>query len=438
MSLIALFFVLVYFTGLILAFVKKQPIWGLMSYLFAFYMHPPVRWWGDSLPDLRWSLTASILTLIVVLIAKGESKLKFFEFKENKLLLAFFVFLLVQSLWATSDIFHFYYVALFFKLLILIFIIQNSIKSQRDLLFFLAINAIGCSYFGYLGFTEHSGGRLETVGGPGLTSANQLAQHVGVILFFSAYLLLSNQSRTIKIFALVTTPILLETIMLTQSRTVIIAIVLTGMLAIFYPPPKAKKKFYTLTILGGFAFSILLGGQIVERLNQLAANNESQQQDKSAESRMVIIKSQWKMFLDKPIFGHGHRSTLILSPQYIPAEYRAANKRGSNAQTYRASHNFIMAMLVDHGIIGSALYFLVIFSCLRKAREIAKIRSDDTEIINLQTAGIGLGLALAFFMIVGLGSNNKVLEIDIWLYAIIPLVYQMLKDKDKVENLNDN
>jgi O-antigen ligase len=435
MSLVALFFILVYFGGLILAFAKKQPIWGLMSYLFAFYMHPPVRWWGESLPDLRWSFSASILTLIVVFMAKGETKLKFFEFKENKLLLTFFVFLLIQSFRVESDILHFFYISLFFKLLILIFIIQNSIKGERDLLFFLAVNAIGCSYFGYLGLTEHSGGRLETVGGPGLTSANQLAQHVGVILFFSAYLLLSNQSRNIKIFALITTPILLETIMLTQSRTVLIAIVLTGVIAILYPPPKAKKKFYILAILGGFAFSILLGSQIVDRLNELAANNEHQEQDKSAASRMVIIKSQWKMFLDSPVIGHGHRSTLLLSPTYIPAEYRDNVSGGANVQSYRASHNFIMAMLVDHGIIGSILYFLVIFSCLKKSREIANIRSDDTEIINLQTMGIGLGLGLIFFMIAGLGSNNKVLEIDIWLYAVIPLVYQMIKDKEKMESL---
>lgn len=435
MSLVALFFVLVYFGGLILAFAKKQPIWGLMSYLFAFYMHPPVRWWGESLPDLRWSFTASILTLIVVFIAKGEAKLKFFEFKENKLLLTFFVFLLLQSFRVESDLLHSVYVSLFFKLLILIFIIQNSIKSERELLYFLAINAIGCSYFGYLGLTEHSGGRLETVGGPGLTSANQLAQHIGVILFFSAYLLLSTQSRNIKIFALITTPILLEAIMLTQSRTVIIAIVLTGLVAIVYPPPKAKKKFYSLAVLGAIAFSILLGSQIVDRLNELAANNEEQQQDKSAESRLVIIKSQWEMFLASPVIGHGHRSTLLLSPYYIPEEFRYSEKRGPDVQTYRASHNFIMSMLVDHGVIGSVLYFLVIFSCLKKSREIAKMRSESAEITNLQTLGISLGLGLILFMIAGLGSNNKVLEIDIWLYAIIPLVYQMIKDKQKMESL---
>jgi O-antigen ligase len=431
MSIIAIVFVLLYFGGLILAFVKRAPIFGLGSYLLAFYLHPPIRWWGQSLPDLRWSFLASILTLAVLFINHKQNPIQFFKYKENKFLLLLFLFLLLQYFWAGNVHFHGIYVSLFFKLLILILIIQNSIKDEKDLIAFVFFNAIGCSYFGYVGLTEHSGGRLETAGGASLTSANQLAQHLGVILIFSAYSLLLKIPTKYKIISIVSTLLILETIMLTQSRTVILALVLTAVFVLIYAPPKDKKKLYLFVLLGGIAFSMLLGSQILNRISTLTADDESQVQDKSAASRMVIIKSQFEMFKDSPLLGHGHRSTLLLSPFYIPKQYLQANG-------FRASHNFIMAMLVDHGLIGTSLYFSVIYLCLMKARKIANFKVENENLLNIQTIGISFGIGLIFFLIVGLGSNNKVLEVDIWLYAIIPVIFNMIKSKSNTDRLNDN
>ena len=57
MSVTALVFLAVYFSGIVLA-VFKHPRFGLYAYLFAFYVHPPGAWWRDDVPDLRWALIA--------------------------------------------------------------------------------------------------------------------------------------------------------------------------------------------------------------------------------------------------------------------------------------------------------------------------------------------------------------------------------------------
>ena len=54
MSKRALVWLIAYLTGV--AFTFHEPFWGVATYLIDYYVHPPLQWWGDELPDLRWSL----------------------------------------------------------------------------------------------------------------------------------------------------------------------------------------------------------------------------------------------------------------------------------------------------------------------------------------------------------------------------------------------
>ena len=66
MSLTAIAFAITYVGGL-LAGLFWRPIYAFYTYVAVFYLHPPDRWWGSDLPDLRWSLIAAIVTLISTL-----------------------------------------------------------------------------------------------------------------------------------------------------------------------------------------------------------------------------------------------------------------------------------------------------------------------------------------------------------------------------------
>ena len=63
MSKTAMAWVLGIVTGTVLSF--RDPIFGLLAYMFEYYNHPPLRWWGDDLPDLRWSLLIASLLFVV-------------------------------------------------------------------------------------------------------------------------------------------------------------------------------------------------------------------------------------------------------------------------------------------------------------------------------------------------------------------------------------
>ena len=66
MALTALAFLMLFFGGLLLAF-AIHPRFGLYTYLAVFYVHPPSRWWGDMLPDIRWSLVAAVVALLALI-----------------------------------------------------------------------------------------------------------------------------------------------------------------------------------------------------------------------------------------------------------------------------------------------------------------------------------------------------------------------------------
>jgi hypothetical protein len=72
MSISAIVFFLIYFTGLVMTF--RKPVYGVFTYIFVWHNHPPYFWWGDELPDLRWSYTIALATLISWLIHRSKQE----------------------------------------------------------------------------------------------------------------------------------------------------------------------------------------------------------------------------------------------------------------------------------------------------------------------------------------------------------------------------
>src|SRR5215510_14701243 len=97
MPIRAIVWLAVYITGAILAFV--HPVGGLFAYFLDYYAHPPIRWWGKSLPDLRWSLTISIVTLLAFFIKRDKlPEMKIKSFPQTKWLLL----IVVNAIFVTS------------------------------------------------------------------------------------------------------------------------------------------------------------------------------------------------------------------------------------------------------------------------------------------------------------------------------------------------
>ena len=74
-----------------------HPVYGLLGYYFDYYLHPPLQWWGKDLPDLRWSLAISVVTVSAFFLRQNIlPELRVKQFPQTKwLILLVFTSLLV-------------------------------------------------------------------------------------------------------------------------------------------------------------------------------------------------------------------------------------------------------------------------------------------------------------------------------------------------------
>src|SRR5690606_19758811 len=106
MGLTTIAFVLAYAAGCAMAF-ARHPIYGLVTYVAVFYLHPPSRWWGSSLPDPGWAMIAAAVTLLAVMLRKDTISLA--PLFRQGIFVGFIIFVVwacVQSPWALNPPMH--------------------------------------------------------------------------------------------------------------------------------------------------------------------------------------------------------------------------------------------------------------------------------------------------------------------------------------------
>ncbi len=426
MSLTALGFVLLFFFGIIKALMGR-PIFGLYSYILSIYMYAPGSWWGAGLPDLRWSLFSALATLISIWMAGNKANALTFTnggWANDgivKFLICFVLWVWLQNLWAIAPVRHFEFSVMVTKFLLLIYLIKKSVHSERDLYSILIAHLLGGMYFGYLGLTQHTGGRFESAPTPGMSDGNLLSIHMLSILIAGSYLVLCNFDKRKFLLGL---PIVLtlNAIFLTESRGALVGIVLSALLAMFFVPAHLKKVFRRYMVLAVLGVSLMVGQNLVDRINSISEPNAQGEVDKSAASRVVFIEAQTEMFKEKPYIGQGHKGTMYLSPDFIPIEFMTNSGGGT---MLRASHNLTMSYLIDHGVIGSLLYFgsvsIAFLRLIRLRSNIIHVRS------NLNLVYVGCCVALFSILVTSQFSNSIRLEIAIWFLALLSLIYERIK-----------
>jgi hypothetical protein len=424
MSITAVIYLSVYFFGLIYALFKK-PIFGIYIYYFALYMYAPGQWWGEPLPELRWSLIAGIVTLLATFLKRRVDN-EFFKLPEHRFLLLFLLFLILQLVWAMNIELQFEYTILVLKFIIIIFLLHSTVKTERDLINIILVNLIGCAYWGWIGFTSNVSGRFENVGTPGMDDGNLLSIHVAPVLFMSSFLLLCDIGKK-KYILIPFLVLVINLVFLTQSRGAIVGIVVAGLFSFFIVPRKVfkqYKRYIVLVLLGG---SLIVGPSLINRISDTLSESDDGAIEKSAGSRIVIVKAQIEMMKENYFFGQGHLSTLMLSPFYIDEAYLTTSGSSSGA-ALRGSHNLVMALFVDHGFLGGGLYLIVLYYSYRKVSANKADEKNGYELGNLHIILSGLVISLICFFVASQSANSKKLEIDILIIGLIGITYKLISE----------
>jgi O-antigen ligase len=424
MSLTGLAFAAAFFGAMGLA-LFRHPLFGLYAYVAVFYLHPPSRWWGATLPDLRWALFAAIVTFIATLrLPKDNARESWASTPAAKLIIAYTIWLWIQMAWALDRTDQLDICILFTKYVILFYLIYRLIDTPQKATHFLMAHVLGCAYLGWLAFNARFSGRLEGVGGPGIDEANALAMQMGTGVAVAAMLMLGGRGW-VRWACFLAMPFLLNTIVLSGSRGAFLALFGTGLALWYLKPRKHRKLFYAFAVLGVILFGMLASTVFLTRMDSIgAAARQDEEADRSAASRMVIIKAQWQMAKKYP-FGAGHRGTAVLSTQYLDdfwLSHTVVNGRLVAGQ--RSSHNTFMSALVEQGIPGAVMWvwlWVWIAMALRRAKE----RGTDADATERATLAAAIGGGLAMVFVAGQFVDYLKVEIQLWLLVLLVVVLQL-------------
>lgn len=423
-------FLLFYFGCAALALLK-HPIYGLYLYLAVVYLHPPSRWWGQLLPDLRWSLLAAAVTLIAIFVKRAElpaSPRPWYATVPGVAVIMLVVWLWIQYPWALDLQLHHEAAVLYTKYIVSFYLVYRLVNRPADAANVLLVHVVGCAFLGVLCLLNDDArfdARLDGVGGPNLDDANSLGMFLatGALAGGVLFLWQTGWRRLVVVLAM---PFVLNGLILTGSRGAFLGLLMGGFVLLFLRPPQRRWMFWGAAALGVVLAVKLMDEAFIERMFSIKeAAVRSEEMDSSAESRWVLIEAQLRMAVGYP-HGTGHRGTAVLSPQYLDDRWLSREHGQSEDEAARASHNTFMTLLVEQGIPGALLYLWIsAWGALVVLRlKMAIRRKLPLDLIAPATA-CAAGIAVVWTA--GQFADYLKAEVQIWLFAMLAVTLEQLR-----------
>jgi hypothetical protein len=401
MSKRALLWLFTYLTGVTLTF--HEPFWGIATYLVDYYVHPPLQWWGDELPDLRWSLLpASALLGAYLLHGRTLWDKNILRHPQTTWLLLFLGSTAVLTPFALDETRSLHYLSIIAKYAVLYMIFVGTIRTHKQFRWFVVLTMVGSIFWGYeaLGATR-SGGRLEGVGGPDADSDNALAAHLLPMLPLLAVVVWKG-NRWEKLVAIIAAPFVLNTIILANSRGATVGILLGAGAALLLSRWRVRVRLVPLMLVGAMLFWALTDTTFLERQSTLLDKDP-----KGASDRIELWKGAIALIDDHPL-GLGGGGYDKLSPVYVP---QAVKEAGGQERTV---HNTYLWVATDWGLQGLAIFLGLIGATFVSLHKIRRRTADQR--IMLESFALEVGfiafLGAAFFV------NRTYSEMLYWIPAL--------------------
>lgn len=360
LSIPALLFLMLFMGGCVLAF-ARHPVYGLLTYLAVFYSHPPSRWWGASLPGVRWSLVAAAVTVLALLVRKSSPPKEAAGAARSLQLglLTLFAWISLQYAWALDKPMQADLISIYAKYLILVVVMLRCLDTRENLKLFLWSHVAGCFYLGWIVYTEYDGGRFEGFGGPGINEANAGALQMLTGVFVAAGLFLAGRIRErLALVGLI--PFVVNGLIAAVSRSGFLAAAAGGLAFNLAAPHRQRFRVGMLSILAVTLFFMLTNDTYWDRITSIKKLGEDVEGVDTGAGRLDLMKAQLQMFAEYPV-GCGHRCTVTLSPGYL--DDKDLTSSTIDGPRGRASHSTPMSLLVEQGFPGIAMYLALLLWC---------------------------------------------------------------------------
>lgn len=236
MSKFALLFLLIFFGGVVTALAYNGTA-AFVVYQFIYFFNPEFRWWGGSIPGLRYSMITALLMMLVLAMRYREYTVlsPWKAMPPLKWLVALLGFYYAGYLFAIDMAQHQKFTFEFTKLVIIILIAYKLVNSRKALDVCLWVYIIGCTYIGYLAWElgRNSQGRVEGIGMVDAPDANDTAAALVPAAALLLYFAWTGNKKT-KLMAVFCGAIIANGLVLINSRGSFLAVVASLTLFIFF------------------------------------------------------------------------------------------------------------------------------------------------------------------------------------------------------------
>ncbi|MCB0304037.1 MAG: O-antigen ligase family protein [Calditrichaeota bacterium] len=409
MSASAAIFLLFYVTGLIMTF--RNPYYGVLTYMFHWYNHPPYYWWGDEVPDFvggRWSLVIALATLASWIIHRQKMAPLEKPSYQTSIWLGLMV---INMLWVSVGVAVMPDLSMdkaveVLKVMISFLLIASLVRTYKDYKMMIWLLILWTSYWGFVAW-DVGGNRDIGVVAPNATEENAVSAHVMALMpFFGVYFL--NGNRWGKALVVLGVPFCINLIILANSRATLLGFAAIGMLSVFLFKGKVRFAAILAVLVAGFLFMHLTNEDFKER------QSTETYDDGSATSRFHIWEGAWEMWKAHP-FGVGGGGFIELSTDYI-----------SEIDESKSQHNTFVAVGTDWGFFGLFFYlaflahtFIVLARIKRTASRMPAMAKYSMEATAVQLALMGL-IGAGFF------HSRQYAEVVYWLCAFALMLQNIM------------
>lgn len=387
--------------------VAINPVIGLWGYLLSYNINPMSFWWGAEVPEMfqRYSLIFSVAIMGGAIF--HFSRLRFVKWLEiqETLLLLFICTVWFSTVVGVPSHMLGHYASKMTKIAIILILASHLITDLKYFNWMVWIYIISAFFSGFEMFSGSSvsfnGGRLDVgVGGSDFSEGNFLAAHYLMILPWIGIKVLSG-SWTVRLFCIATAALVVNILILVESRGAFLGIAAGLVLVLIYCGPRYRKAVLILLAAGVIGFVSLADTSFWDRMQSL--KTEASEMDASASHRLDAWKAAVLMFQDYPL-GVGQGNFTIMVGNYNP-EIEG-----------RDTHNTFFRCLAELGFQGLAILLLMIQNAFRILSGIKQqLNMDDPIDKAFDLHILALRTGIAMYLVATMFLSHTYIEEFYWL-----------------------
>ena len=234
-------------------------------------------------------------------------------------------------------------------------------------------------------------------------------------------LLRMHNGRGYKITLVAIIPAIIYLLVLTETRSAWVAVVLSGVLFLYLCVRQARTRWLLTALL----LVVVVGGSFTfpEIIQQRVASLFSADPTSSVARRVVIYDGAWQAFVSSPVIGMGIGNFVEFYPAYRSPDYWMSRSE----DVVPHAHNEFLEILSETGIVGMLAFFWFLFVCFRSIRRSYYAATADSKLLIA-----GLSCAIVAALIDNLGNVSlRTVPVAMMFWMILGLLIGLAPESSR-------